>query len=170
MDGVDRGKESVPLHEPGLEVRVHVQDEDEVFCFEITADGRVVAAACAEDGFAGEVDDVAPAWVVAPAEVFAKRARSEVPEYGDFVLMVGARDFAQLVEAARARSAGARVTDDWIAAWETRGGPMRPVNTPITRASTTAPKVTNAVLFLRLTTARGVDMDRECPSGGGLRR
>jgi hypothetical protein len=35
IDGVDRGIEALALHEPRLGVRVHVQDEDEVLCFEI---------------------------------------------------------------------------------------------------------------------------------------
>ena len=96
--GVDGFEEALGLDEPGFELFVDVEDQHQVFGFEVAGDGRVVPAALREQRRTQEIRDVAAAGVVDVSQLFAKLREREVPEHGDFAAGGVPRDLGQLVE------------------------------------------------------------------------
>ena len=69
---VHRPEETLARNEPRTERSVDVEDQDEVFRFQVARDRRVMAGALSEEEAALEVDDVTTRRVVRTAEVRAK--------------------------------------------------------------------------------------------------
>ena len=98
LDSIPGGAQTGSFDEPGLELAIDVQNEDQVLRLEIAAYGRMMADPCSENPIAAEVDDVATVGVIGVAEVLAELLGAEIAQDGDLAMGMGPSHLGKLIE------------------------------------------------------------------------